>query len=90
MTFRCAPLAAWRITLRDLRGPRVTLSVVPTLLRAAGNPFCALRRPPVERCGVTGADPRSLLPWEGQQALHTDCRLESCTPHREHNGEQVL
>lgn len=90
MPFWCVPLAAWHITFRGLKGTQVALSAARALLRAGGNPFCALRRPPVECYGVTRADPRSPLAWAGRQALCTDCRLESCPCHAEHNGGHVI
>lgn len=51
------PPAAGHSTLRDLRGTLIMLLAVPPLLGAGGNPARTLRRPPVERCGVTGTDP---------------------------------
>lgn len=49
----------WQLGIapRELRGTLITLLAVPPLLGAGGNPSRARRRPPVERCGVTGTDP---------------------------------
>lgn len=88
------PLAAGHGTLRDLRGTLITLLAVPPLLGAGGNPARALRRPPVERCGVTGTDPwaSSLSRPAGSTRRLQAGKLPwpQGTPAHTHRGEHAL